>query len=142
MMIWLVNRTAWIVPCAIWVGALVGIPIVYLIFPMASLWVYVAAFLLATIAPVAILARHLIFWIGISDEKIVFKRLLRTIEIKKAEVVSIDVNPPINPSDLTKSCLKVKDRRVTFRFHGGESIEFSPIEGQIAHRLLEAFKER
>jgi len=142
VIVWLVNRTPWAISIVVIVGLLIGLYLGILIFSLAPLWAYIPGLLVALIILVPGLGRIFVFRVGIGNKKAVFKKAHRTIEVIFSEVSSIDVFPPSNPSELSKHWLNIKDRRVSFRLHDGETIEFSPIEGFIAHRLLEAFNEQ
>lgn len=142
MMVWLVNRTPWAISIVAIVGMLIGLYLGILIFGVAPLWAYVPGLLIALIILVPGLGRALVFRVGISNKMAVFKKAHRKIEVLFSEVSSIEAFPPSDPSELTKPWFNIKGRRVSFKLHDGEIIAFSPIEGHIAHRLLETFKQQ
>ncbi|TET90587.1 MAG: hypothetical protein E3J35_05785 [Methanomassiliicoccales archaeon] len=140
--VWLINRPAWLYLLATLIGLLIGLPLGLLIFSFPPLWAFIPGSLIAAVILIPALARTLVFRVGISDEKVVFKKVHRKIEIKKSEVLSIDVFLPFDPSDLAKPWFRVRDRRVTIELRGGKSLRFFTIEPQIVHQLLRVFKKQ
>lgn len=141
-MVWLTNRPAWLYLVATLIGLLVGLPLGLLIFSFPPLWAFIPGSLIAAILVVPALARTLVFRVGFNEEKVVFKKLHRKIEIKKSEAISIDVFLPFSSSDLGKPWFKIRDRRVTIELRRGKSLQFFTLEPRIVNELLRVFKKR
>ncbi len=124
------------------IGLTIGFLLGLLIFPNPPLWAFIPGSLVAAVILIPGLAKILVFRVGIGNKKVVFRKLLRNVEIEIDEVVSINVFTPFDSSDLTKPLYKVKGRRVTFELHGGRSMVFSTIEPRIVNELLRVFRKR
>ena len=125
-------------------GALLaGIPIFLIVYPLilpgAPTWAVVGALLIGLV-PVALVSRYFVFRIGIGEERIIFRKAVRKLEVRKSEVMAVEISPPYAQSDIEKPWYMDKNCTMTITLINKKSIVFHLIELTILDQIRDSLQ--
>ena len=133
--VWLVNWPAWSNVIVILIFGSLGTLIGLTIFPTAPCLAYLPGLLIVAIIFIPALLIFSVFFVGFSKSTVSFVKFYGKIEIDKAEIVSVAIQPTIDRSELKKSWYATRLRRIVFRFENGRTMEFRPIMAKVAYQI-------
>lgn len=139
-LVWLTNRYPLFVLSMLLPGLLMFLLVYPFVFPNASLCFVVIAFTLAFFLVLARFSMYFVYKVGISEEKVVFKKTLRKLEILRSEVVAVDISPPFSTSDLERPWYKNRNRHLSITLLGEKRLTFELIELSILSKIQEVLQ--
>jgi len=133
---WLTNRVPRIYLGSLVAAVLMGLAVTAVFFPFAPLWAVLGAFAIMILGFFGALWNQLIFKVGISNEGIVLRRILGKRGIRKSEVVSFEIDPPVAGSG-SKKPWYMEYHRLTLHLTRNREMILANIEGHILAKIEE-----
>lgn len=122
---------------------LAGIPIFLLVYPMIFPEAPICAVRFAlffVLGFIIVISKDFVYRIGISENEVVFRKALRRIQIKRDDVVDVDIAPEYSQYDLDQPFMKSKNCSMTITLLDGRSLRFRFVELSILDKVREVLQ--
>lgn len=137
--IWIKNRVPFLILGALLIPIPISLIIYPLILPKAPTWAVTSAFVFYLLIVTAF-SKYFVFRIGIGEGRVVFKKAIRKLEVKRSEVIALDVSPPFSSFDIQKPWYQDRNRRLRITLQGKRNLDFNLIEVALLEQIQRALK--